>query len=190
MQPALKSGLTMIEEDEAPPEIAHMYAEVKRDLQVPIVPNAWKALAISPAALATDWALTRTFSQHTTLPESLVSMIRYTIAEVGNCQYCSAGNEFLCRRLGVDEETLSALVEDLDRVSPRRVRVIIEFALKVAHHPQSLVAEDYQRVRDQGVTDEELVEIIFVAAMARYADTLADALKIEVDPMVAEALGR
>jgi len=35
-----------------------------------------------------------------------------------------------------------------------------------------------------------LVEIILIAALAKYNDTLADALKIEVDPMVAEALGR
>jgi len=50
-------------------------------------------------------------------------------------------------------------------------------------------AEDYARVREQGVTDEELVEVILVAAAANYVDTLADARKIEVDPMVTAALG-
>jgi alkylhydroperoxidase family enzyme len=52
------------------------------------------------------------------------------------------------------------------------------------------VAEDYERVREQGVTDEELVEIIMVAARGKYLDTLADALKIKVESMVSEALGR
>jgi len=70
------------------------------------------------------------------------------------------------------------------------MRAIVEFAVKASRNPQSLVPEDYERVRAQGVTDEELVEIILIAAMGKYLDTLADALKIEVEPMIAQALGR
>ena len=190
MHSSATSDLPLIEEEEATNEVARIYAEIKRDMQIPIVPNMMKALAISPAALAIHWGFTRIFYEHTTLPQSLTAMILFIIAETGNCEYCSAGNELTCRTLGIDEETLSALVEDLGNVSPQRIRAIIEFALKVSHDPQSLVAEDYERVREQGVTDEELVEIILIAGMANYADTLADALKIEVDSMVSEALGR
>lgn len=184
------SGLPIIEEEEATGEVARIYADIKRDLQLPVVPNYAKAVAVSPAALAIYWDFQRSFYQHTTLPQSLTSMILYTIAETGNCQYCSATHELTCRTLGVDEETLSSLVEDLGNVSPQRIQAIIEFALKVARDPQGLVPEDYERVREQGVTDEELVEIILIAAIGKYNDTLADALKIDVEPMVAEALGR
>lgn len=184
------SDLPMVEEEEATGEVARIYAEVKRDLQLPIVPNIMRALAASPAALAMYWDFSRSTYQHATLPEALSSMILYTIAATGKCEYCSAVHELTCRTLGIDEETLSKLVEDLGNVSPQRIQAIIEFALKASHDPQSLVAEDYQRVRDQGVTDEELVEIIMVAAIGKYLDTLADALKIEVESMVSEALGR
>jgi hypothetical protein len=34
--------------------------------------------------------------------------------------------------------------------------------------------------------DEETLEIIFIVAIANFSDTLADALKIEVDEMVAD----
>jgi alkylhydroperoxidase/carboxymuconolactone decarboxylase family protein YurZ len=76
----------------------------------------------------------------------------------------------------------------LGNVSPQRVRVIIEFALKVSQDPQSLVAGDYQRVRAEGVSTAELLEVILIAAVGKFNDTLADALKIDVDDMVAEAL--
>jgi len=184
------SDLPIIEEEEATGEVARIYAEIKRDLQIPVVPNYAKAMAVSPAALAIYWGSVRSFYQHTTLPQSLTAMILFTIAETANCQYCSAGNEFTCRTLGVEEETLRALIEDLGNVSPQRLQAIIEFALKVSEDPQSLVTEDYERVREQGVTDEELVEIILIAAIGKYNDTLADALKVDVDPTVAEALGR
>lgn len=190
MQYLAMNDLPMIEEEEATDEVAQIYAEAKRELQLPIVPNMMKALATSPAALAIYWGSVRSFYQHTTLPQSLTSMILYTIAETSNCEYCSAGNELTCRTLGVDEETLSALVKDLGNVSPQRIAAIIEFALKVSHDPQGLVAEDYDQVREQGITDEELVEIILIAAIGNYADTLADALKIEVESLVSEGLGR
>jgi uncharacterized peroxidase-related enzyme len=184
------SDIPVIEEQDATGDIARIYAEYRREMQVPFIPNMTKALAASPAALNIHWDFTRSFLKHTTLPQALTAMILYTIAETGNCEYCSAGNELTCRILGVDEETLSALVKDLGNVSPERIRAIIGFALKAAHDPQRLVAEDFERVREQGITDEELVEIIFIAAVGNFSDTLADALKIEVESMVVEALGR
>jgi alkylhydroperoxidase family enzyme len=95
-----------------------------------------------------------------------------------------------CRTLGVDEETLTLLVKDLGNVNPERIRAIIEFALKVAKDPQGLVAADYDRVREQGVTDEEIVEIVTVAGFAVFSDIMADALKVEVEAPIAQALGR
>jgi uncharacterized peroxidase-related enzyme len=117
-------------------------------------------------------------------------MILYTIAQRGHCQYCSASHELTCRTLGIDEVTLNALAQDLSHVSPQRIQAIIEFAEKAAHAPKSLQAEDFERVRAEGVTDEELIEIVQVAALGVYSDILADALKIEVDAAVTQALGR
>lgn len=184
------SGMPLIEEDEATPEVAQIYAEIKRDMEVPFVPNYFKAVAVSPAALRINWECFRGMIHHATLPHSLIAMIHYTIAKGRQCEYCSATNELTCRTLGIDEETLADLVEDLGNVSPKRIRAIIEFSLKAAYTPRSLGAEDYERVREQGVTDEELAEIIMIAALGNLGDTLADALKITVDPAIAAALGR
>jgi uncharacterized peroxidase-related enzyme len=190
MHQVLKNGLIMVEEADASAEVAALYDDIKRTMQTPSIPNGAKAIAVSPAALTIFWNMLRSFYQHLTLPQSLVSMILFTIAEKNHCKYCSATNELTCRTLGVDEETLSVLVNDLGSVSPERLQAIIEFAVKVAKFPQSLEARDYDKVRNQGVSDAELVEIILVAATGNYNDTLADALKIEVEMPVAEALGR
>lgn len=182
--------LPLIQEAEAVGEVERIYAEVKREWQTPFVPNIFKALAVSPAAVTMYWEMLSSFYRNTTFPQSLSSMILYTIAETGNCTYCSAGHELTCRTLGIDEATLSALVEDLGNVSPERVRALIEFSLKVAHDPKSLIAEDYQRLRDAGVMDAEVAELILIACLGVMGDTLADALKIEVDPETSRALGR
>jgi uncharacterized peroxidase-related enzyme len=184
------SALPIIEEDEATGEIAEIFASIRREFGFPYIPNVAKTLAVSPAALYIFCDITRTFEQRTTLPQSLISMILYSVAKSNDCKYCSATNELACRTLGVDEAALETLVEDLPNFTPQRVRIIIEFALKVAHDRQNLVAEDYNKLRAQGISDAELVEIILIAAHGVFNDTVADALKIDVDHEVAEALGR
>lgn len=182
------SKLPIIEEEDAPEEVARIYDEMKRELGMPFIPNGAKSAAGSPGVLNIYWAMERSFHQHVTLPEALVHMILFCIASAKNCQYCSVGNQVYCRSLGVDDETLEALARDLDSVSPQRVQEIIKFALKCALDPQALVEEDYDRVRDQGVSDEEIIEIIFLAAVGNFNDTMADALKIEVDRPFLEAM--
>jgi uncharacterized peroxidase-related enzyme len=117
-------------------------------------------------------------------------MLFYTVAHANNCEYCSAGHEVTCRTLGIDEQLLNALVRDIDNVSPERIRAIMEFATKAVRDPKSLTGNDYDMVRAHGIGDEEIVEILYVVAMGNLGDTLADALKVEVDSMTAEALGR
>ena len=56
--------------------------------------------------------------------------------------------------------------------------------------PQSLVDDDYQAVRDLGIGDDEIVEIISLAALGNYLDTIADSLKLNVDEAISEALQR
>jgi alkylhydroperoxidase family enzyme len=119
-----------------------------------------------------------------------MSMILFTVAESRDCEYCAAQNEFACRSLGIDEETLSALAEDLDNVSPERIRATIAFALKVSHDPLGIDSKDYELLREHAITDEEIVEIAVNAAGATFFDILADSLKVEVEPAVAKELGR
>ena len=182
------NGIRLVEEDEATGEVAALYEEIKREMMLPEVPNLFKALGASPAALAISWAWFGALYRHSTLPQSLLAMILYAIAEQNHCQYCSASHELSCRTLGIDEETLRTLINDLPHLTPERIRATIQFALKIARSSKSLVREDYDAVRAQGVSEEELVELIHLAAMASSGDVLADALKIEVDPAVSEAL--
>ena len=181
-------GIPMIEEDDASPEIAEIYAEIKHDLQSPYVPNWAKATAPSPVALKMYMGIRREFHKYLTLPESLVAMILYTVAKKTNCVYCAATNELECRTLGVDEQTLDAIANDLQKIEPERTRSIVEFALTSATDPQSLGAEDFDKLRGYGITDEEILEIGMVAAMAVFNDVLADTFKVEVDPEVTDAL--
>src|SRR5688572_18938371 len=173
------NGLPTIEEDEATGEVAALYEQIKREWGMPAIRNFMKVLAASPAVLTTWWAGKRTFYRQTTLPESLITMIFYSIAVQNECEYCSAVHELSCRTLGIDEATLQTLIHDLSDLAPERIRATIEFALKVARAPKSLTREDYDSLREHGVGDDEIVEIVQIAAIGMSENILADALKID-----------
>ena len=172
------SKLMLVDEQVATGEVSDLFDEIRREIGTPYVGPAYRVMALSPATLASGWIMYRDFLQRATLPPSLLYMIHYAISSARNCQYCSTNFKFACRSVGVDEEMLVALVNNLDAVNPRRAQEIIKFAVKCALNPQSLVEADYDRMRDQGISDEELVEIIGWAAVAMFNDTISDSVKL------------
>lgn len=170
--------LTPIEEQAASGEIADIFDNIRREMGAPYVGLAYRTMALSSATLTSGWMMIRDFLHRATLPTSLLYMIHYTISSARKCQYCSTNFKFACRSLGIDEEMLEALVHDLDTVAPKRTQEIIKFAVRCALDPQGLTEVDYDRVREQGLSDEEVVELIGWAAIAMYNDTISDSMKL------------
>lgn len=190
IQSTTNQPIPMIEEYEATSEVAEIFDAVKRDMQILTVPNMMKTLGVSPAALAIHWGMFQAMVVNLTLPHSLMAMIGYTVAEYGNCEYCSVNGELFCRNLGIDEDILAQVARDLGNVNPQRVRVILEFSVKMAYDPKSITHEDFEKMRDFGVSDEEILEIVLLAAHAVSADIIADTLRVPVETAVYDALGR
>jgi uncharacterized peroxidase-related enzyme len=180
--------LTRIEPEDAPPEIAAIFDEEKRFFQNPFVPNMLRALARWTPALRLQQEVNRVMYQHSTLPKVLVAMIGYVISTHSDCEYCAVGSEVACRNFGIDDETLEALIHDLDSVTPERIGDLLAFAIKIAKTPQLMVSADYDSLRRHGISDEEIVEIVIISALWLYVDTIADGLKVAVERPVAQVL--
>ncbi len=183
------TGIAYVSEAEATGEIAELYAEMRRSLQVSALPIADIAMSGSYATVSAYWALFSTFMFNTVLPEPLIAMIFYAIAESNDCRYCSAINETACRVFGIDDATLVALSRDLGNVSPQRVQAIVRFALKACHTPKELARDDFDRLREHGLSDEEIVEVTFLAAFGQMNDILADSFKMEHDAVATDQPG-
>lgn len=182
------SGLPVVEAEQAFGRTKETFDDIQQTMEVPFVPNIWKALASSDTALIGTWNAVKNVFLQTSLPMSLASMILFSIAAAKKCKYCSAVHQVTCKNLGVEEDTLAALQSDLEELTPRRVQAIVQFAQRAAMDPQALGQADYEDVRGQGVSDSEILEIIALAALGNYLDTVADAMKIDVDTVIAEAL--
>lgn len=180
--------IPLIEPKNGNEEIEIIFDEILRITESPTVTNMWRTLANSLPALCGTWQLMKQVFFESNLPLSLKAMILFSISAANRCAYCGAVMEVTCRTVGVEEDTLKAIVNDLDSLNPERVRVIIGFARRCAKTPYAITEADYDMVRGYGITDEELVEIVSLAAVGNYFDTLADALKLEADAFYTERL--
>jgi alkylhydroperoxidase family enzyme len=173
------SKLSLVDEQEASREITDLFDDIRQTLGVPSPGVLYRIAGLSSAVLTSSWGLYCNFTQRTSLPLPLLFMIHYRISSARKCKYCSAGFKVVCRSVGVDEEMLEAMVNDMNTIAPRRTQEIIKFAVKCALNPQGLTEVDYDGVRAQGLSEEELVEVIGWAAIAMYHDTISDAMKLE-----------
>lgn len=177
-----------VEEDEATGELAEQYEEIKKSWQVPAVPNIDKVLARAPQALKGTLGLLDHIYMNSSFPQPVVSMLLYSISLARRCQYCSSWHRLTCRMVGVDEAMLSAVGNDLGAVTPERVQAIVAFGIKAAMSSNDLTEADYNNVRDMGISDSEIVEIVALAGAGVYLNIVADALKIDVDEMIQQGL--
>lgn len=182
------SNLEMVDESTDDNEVKDTFEEIRQGMQLPFVPNLFKTSAIAPNILNGTWAVFKHVFAESSLPIALKAMILYSIAAANQCEYCSVVHQATCKSLGVDESTLKMLTENLKDLEPRRVQAIVDFALKVADLSHNLQEDDYEAVRNQGVTEEELVEIIGLAALGNYLDSIADAYKIAVDGPIRDSI--
>ena len=172
----------LIDEATAQGDVARIFADFRRTKGTAFVPNFFKTLANAPAAMEGTWNVYRDVGNRGLLPTALKEMLFVAISAARNCQYCTTAHLAFCALLGVDPATLTLLETNIEAIEPQRTRAVIQFAVHCATDPASLTQADYDRLRGQGITDAELIEIVAMTAFSVYATIVADALKVDIDP--------
>ena len=171
----------MLAEHDAKGTAKRVYSEILQVKHLRKIPNFFKTLANSTRVLQGTWRVYRDVSTRGEISEPLKEMIFVAISAATECIYCEAAHLAFCRILKVDAETCKNLVNNIDALTPARTSDIVRFAVKVGTEPKSLVQADYDILRKNGLGDEEIIEVVAMSAFARYAITVAEALKLDVD---------
>lgn len=179
----LTNRIPTVEPEDASPEVRSVYGDFQRRMGFPAAPNFIKAQGHSLAVATGTWGLVSNVLVGGALPRTIKEMLFVAISRDRNCRYCEAAHIACCRMLGVDTRAIETVVQRLDSVEPETNRAILSFGLKCARNPQSLDDADFESLKRVGLTDTEVVEVISMAALAVYANILADATGIAGDDM-------
>jgi len=99
-----------------------------------------------------------------------------------SCTYCLAAHSSFLRDVVGDEPTMRAVADDpsggtLDETD----RAVIAFATKVATDAPGITADDVQTLKDHGLTDGDVADIIFAVGARAFFATVLDAAGAEAD---------
>ncbi|MBN4054892.1 carboxymuconolactone decarboxylase family protein [Acidimicrobium ferrooxidans] len=158
------------------------FAEFRKGMGIPFTPNLMRIQGASASTVRSTWGLLSNSLLSGSLPRSLKEMILVAISASRGCHYCEAAHLACCRMLGIDASTITVLTSDISAITPARTRIILQFAIKCATAPQSITQSDCTQLREFGINDAELLEVMGMAAAAVYINILADATKVELDP--------
>jgi len=172
-----------LEPDMAPKDVLDVYHDFERRMGFPEAPNFIKTQGHSLAAARGSWGLVQNVLVGGLLPRTLKEMMFVAISQSRQCRYCEAAHLACCRMLGVEPRELETLVSNVTELAPPTVRDVILFGLKCARDPQGLTDGDFEGLRRHGLGQSEIMEAIAMAALAVYANTIADATGMRADEM-------
>ena len=141
-------------------------------------PNMFKAVANSPAALKSMWGAFGALGGGV-IPAKLGEQIAVAVADRNACEYCLAAHTALGRKAGVSGEALAA-AQAGESADPRTAAVL-RFVLQLVNERGQVDAADVQALRDQGVNDEQIVEIVAHVALNLFTNYVNVALAVPVD---------
>lgn len=166
--------------DNVPAESKPILEAVEKQLGV--VPNMFRLIASSPAALqgytANNAALAKTLDVKTR------ERIALAVAQVNGCDYCLSAHSYL----GMNMAKISAEEIALNRngrSSDAKADAAIRFAASVARDRGRVDDTDIEAVRKAGYSDGQIVEIIAVVAENIFTNLLNVVAGTDVDfPLV------
>jgi uncharacterized peroxidase-related enzyme len=141
-------------------------------------PNMFRAVANSPAALQSMWAAFGALGGGV-IGAALGEQIAVAVANRNACDYCLAAHTALGRKAGVSGDDLAA-AQSGESADPRTAAVL-RFALQLVNERGQVDAAAVQALRDQGLSDEHIVEIVAHVALNLFTNYVNVALAVPVD---------
>jgi AhpD family alkylhydroperoxidase len=112
------------------------------------------------------------------LPRETKEIIAAFVARDAGCRYCVDAHVLFLDLIGADADVAQAVREGPidDMPVDRNVRELLHVVERIDHDAYKLTDADFDRLRELGWTDPELLEAIWTAclfnAIVRLADTL------------------
>ena len=176
------SRLTIPARDNVPEASRPILDAVQKQLGV--VPNMFRLIARSPAALqgftANSGALTKALDVKTR------ERIALAVAQVNGCDYCLSAHSYLglnLAKISPEEIALNRKGESGDA----RANAAVSFAAKVVRERGHITEADIKAVRDAGFSDGQIVEILAVTAENVFTNLLNVVADTDIDFPVVRA---
>lgn len=162
---------------DAAPAAAHNILDAV-NAQLGVVPNLYRLVALSPAALTGMTALGGALSK--ALDVKTRERLAIATAQVNGCDYCLSAHTYLALNLaGLTAEEI-ALNRQGGSTDPK-ADAAVRFGRKVAETRGRVESDDLEAVRAAGFTDAQVVEIVAVVAENFLTNLINNVAQTDID---------
>jgi len=170
------SRIQPVNPETAGPRVRELLGAVEQQLGV--VPNLFKLLAHSPAALRAYVGQTEALAGGV-LDRKLREQIAIATAGANQCDYCASAHTLLGKRAGLADAELEQNL--LGTSSDPRAQAALAFARAIVEQRGRVDDADLERVRDAGFGNAEIVEIIAHVGMNLFTNYFNNAAETDID---------
>lgn len=142
----------------------------------------------NPHILSTTWALFKNVLLTGELPRALKELVFIAISNERECAYCTSIHCAMCQYLNIDDETINQVLQKSSELNPKRVKVSIDFAVKMATNSALVTEQDHLSLLNNGLTKNQVFELMSLASVVNYSNTLAQGMMLVVDEEFANLL--
>lgn len=172
--------IEMIAEGDADGKIKEVYDEIKASFG--LVPNLFKTMALRPEILEANWNKTKAVLMSGLVPRETKEMIAVVVSKANSCDYCVNAHSTALKMLGFSDEKIEKLLTNIESMGlDDKTRGILQFSIDATREPHKITEEDVRELKDMGITDGELLEIVSTMDMFTSYNKFLDALGVEID---------
>jgi uncharacterized peroxidase-related enzyme len=162
------------------PNVATIFQEIEGAFGR--VPNLFSTYANHPPLLQANWNKVKAVMMEGSLRRKTKETIAVLVSRDNSCSYCVAAHTGALRAIGVTDEELAAIEEDLDKADfSAKEKALINFARKANREPLRIPDEGFAELRRTGATDAEIVEALGVMELFTSFNKFLDSLEVDID---------
>jgi uncharacterized peroxidase-related enzyme len=175
--------ISSVGEDAAEGDLAEYYRSQRA---------AWGFLPNYAGAFSSRPDVARAWSILNTTIRDGMDRRRFEIATIAAARalrstYCTAAHSKFLRDACGDETAMQSIAEQPDGAAlDPQDRVVYEFAAKVAADAASIEPQDVDRLRDAGLSDPDIADVVFAASARCFFTAVLDGLGAQLDPETAQ----
>lgn len=163
--------------DAAPAASRPMLEAVKKQLGV--VPNLYRLLANSPAALEGFLGLSGALGKGM-LPAATRERIALAVAEINGSNYCLSAHSYLGKSMAkLDDAEITANRDG--RSNDPKADAAVKFAAKVARERGHISEADLRAVKAAGYDDAQVIEIVQHVALNEFTNYINLVAQTDID---------
>ena len=174
------SRIPMINAASAESPVAEILEEIRTAFGG--IPNLFLTYAHHPPLLEANWYKVKRVMMEGSLSRKTKEAIALLVSQDNGCRYCVAAHSAALKTIGVSADEIRTISENLAQADfSAQEKALIEFARKANSSANSVSTEDFQQVKNTGVSDAQIIEALGVMEVFTAFNKFLDTLEVALD---------